>query len=144
MNNETISQTTFTKALLTSVFVGFFITIICLIYDIIFRESTGYHPADYINVSSLIFGINLIFLVIGAVYFLFVRYRKGDILFSILLGVITIICVWRADYANMGNSHVLSTEFRTLLIGTIVILGIGATLVVPVLFHNKRFLDYFI
>lgn len=145
MNNETISQTTFTKALLTSVFVGFFITIICLFYDVIFRESTGYYPADYINVSSLIFAVNLIFVLMGAVYFIFIRnFKKGDVLFSILFGVLTIFCAWRADYANMQNNHVLSAEFRTLLIGIIVLLGIGATLAVPLLYHNKKFLDYFI
>lgn len=134
-------QSPFSKAVLTSVFVGFFATIICLIYNIIFRESTGYLPADFINVSSLIFAINLIFLVIGLLYFVFLRsFKKGDVVFGILFGLLTIFCAWRAGHANMENNPVLTSEFRTLLVGVIIILGIGAELV-PLLFHNEKFRD---
>ena len=140
MNYE-FHQSPFSKAVLTSVFVGFFTTLVCLIYNIIFRESTRYLPADFINVSSLIFAVNLIFLVVGLLYFAFIRYfKRGDIIFEIVFGLLIIFCAWRADYAHMGNSPVLTSEFRTLLIGTIIIMGIGIELV-PLLFHNKRFVD---
>lgn len=133
-------QSPFSKAVLTAVFVGFFATIVCLIYNIIFRESTGYQPADYINVSSLIFAINLIFLVIGILYFVFLRsFKKGDVVFEILFAVLTIFCAWRADQAHMQNPT-LTSEFRTLLIGTIIIMGIG-TVLIPFFFRNKKFVD---
>src|SRR5689334_17839112 len=134
-------QSPFSKAVLTSVFVGFFTTLVCLIYNIIFRESTRYLPADFINVSSLIFAVNLIFLVVGLLYFAFIRYfRRGDVIFEVVFGLLILFCAWRADYAHMGNSSVLTSEFRTLLIGTIIIMGIGIELV-PLLFHNKRFVE---
>jgi len=140
MNYE-FHQSPLSKAILTSVFVGFFATLVCLIYNIIFRESTGYKPADFINVSSLIFGVNLVFLIAGLLYFFFLRwFRKGDMIFEILFGVLIIFCAWRASYAHMENSRMLSSEFRTLLIGTIIIMGIGIELV-PLLFHNKKFED---
>jgi hypothetical protein len=134
-------QSPLSKAILTSVFVGFFATIVCLIYNIIFRERTGYQPADFINVSSLIFAVNLVFLIAGLLYFFFLRsFKKGNLIFEVLFGVLTIFCAWRASYAHMENSRVLSSEFRTLLIGTIIIMGIGIELV-PLLFHNKKFED---
>ena len=134
-------QSPFSRAILTSVFIGFFTTVICLIYNIIFRESTGYLPADFINVSSLIFAVNLIFLVAGLLYFFFLRsFKKGDLIFEVLFGALIIFCVWRASYVHMENSRVLSSEFRTLLIGTILIMGVGIELV-PLLFHNKKFGD---
>lgn len=134
-------QSPLSKAILTSVFIGFFATILCLIYNIIFRESTGYKPADFINVSSLIFAVNLIFLVIGLIYFFLLRsFKKGDMIFEIVFALLIIFCAWRASYAHMENSRVLSSEFRTLLIGTIIIMGIGIELV-PLLFHNKKFED---
>lgn len=140
MNYE-FHQSPLSKAILTSVFVGFFATIICLVYNIIFRQSTGYQPADFINVSSLIFIVNLIFLVVGLLYFLFLRsFKKGDVVFEVLFGIIIIFCAWRADHANMMNNPTLTSEFRTLLIGTIIIMGIGIELV-PLLFHNKKFED---
>ncbi|HWI93590.1 MAG TPA: hypothetical protein VNT20_20055 [Flavisolibacter sp.] len=139
--NYDYHQSPLSKAILTSVFVGFFATIVCLIYNIIFRESTGYKPADFINVSSLIFAVNLIFLIAGLLYFFFLRsFRKGDLVFEIIFGVLTIFCAWRASYVHMENSRVLSYEFRTLLIGTIIIMGVGIELV-PLLFHNKKFED---
>jgi hypothetical protein len=139
--NYDYHQSPFSKTILTSVFVGFFATIVCLIYNIIFRESTGYKPADFINVSSLIFGVNLIFFIAGLLHFAFLRsFKKGDVAFEILFGLLIIFCAWRASYAHMENSRVLSSEFRELLIGVIIIMGIGIELV-PLFFHNKKFED---
>jgi hypothetical protein len=133
-------QSPFSKAVLTSVFVGFVATLVCLIYNIIFRESTGYLPADFINVSSLIFAVNLIFFVVGLLYFFFLKsFKKGDAVFEILFGLLIIFCAWRAAHAHMQNTT-LTSEFRTLLLGVIIIMGIGIELV-PLLFHNKKFED---
>ena len=131
-------QSPLSKAILTSVFIGFFATIVCLIFNIIFRESTGYKPADIINVSSLIFAINLIFLIVGLLYFFFLRsFKKGDAVFEILFGLLIVFCAWRAGYAHMINPT-LTSEFRVLLIGVIIIMGIGIELV-PLAFHNRKF-----
>ena len=133
-------QSPLSKPILTSVFIGFFATILCLIYNIIFRESTGYKPADFINVSSLIFVINLIFFGAGLVYFFLLRaFRKGDMVFEVLFGLVILLCVWGATHAHMINPHETS-EFRTLLIGTIIITGLGIELV-PLFFHNKKFVE---
>ncbi|MGZ3853087.1 MAG: hypothetical protein ACXVBK_15755 [Flavisolibacter sp.] len=133
-------QSTLSKAILTSVFIGFMATIVCLIYNIIFRESTGYRPADFINVSSLIFAINLIFFGAGLVYFFLLRaFKKGDMFFEILFGLVILYCAWLAAHAHMIDPHQTS-EFRTLLIGVIVIMGLGIELV-PLFFHNRKFVD---
>ena len=133
-------QSTLSKAILTSVFIGFIATIVCLLYNIIFRESTGYQPADFINVSSLIFAVNLIFFGAGLAYFFLLRFfRKGDMVFEILFGLLILFCAWRATHAHMINPHQTS-EFRILLIGVILIMGLGIELV-PLFFHNKKFVD---
>jgi len=134
-------QSPLSKAILTSVFIGFFTTLVCLIYNIVFRERTGYRPADFINVSSLIFVVNLIFLIIGLLYVVFLKFgKRGNVVFEIVFGAIIIFCVWRAAHVHMQNDATLTSEFRTLLIGTIIIMGIGIELV-PLLFHNKKFED---
>jgi hypothetical protein len=139
--NYDYHQSPLSKAILTSVFIGFFATLVCLIYNIIFRESTGYKPADLINVSSLIFAVNLIFFIAGLLYFVFLRsFKKGDMIFEIVFGLLTIFCAWKASHAHMENSRVLSSEFRELLIGIIIIMGIGLESV-PLLSHNKKFED---
>jgi len=133
-------QSTLSRAILTSVFIGFMATIACLIYNIIFRETTGYKPADFINVSSLIFAVNLIFFGAGLLYFFLLRlFSKGDMVFEILFGLVILFCAWRATHAHLTNPTDTS-EFRTLLIGVIIIMGIGLELV-PLFFHNKKFED---
>ena len=42
----------FYKAMMTGVFTGFCITIVCLVYNLIFRGNTNFIPADIINVST--------------------------------------------------------------------------------------------
>jgi hypothetical protein len=59
--------------------------------------------------------------------------------FEILFGLLIIFCAWRAAHVHMQNPT-LTSEFRTLLVGVIIIMGIGIELV-PLLFHNKKFED---
>lgn len=139
--NYDYNQSAMSKAILTSVFVGFVVTVVCLSYNIIFRESTRYLPADYINVSSLIFGVNLIFFAVGLLYLFFISsFRKGNVIFETLFGILIVFCIWRAAHAHMTNNGTLTSEFRTLLIGIILAMGIGIELV-PFLFRNKKFQD---
>jgi hypothetical protein len=130
----------FTKTILTSVFAGLIATVICLFYDIFFRESTNYHPADYINVSSLIFGVNLLFLVFGIIYYLFLSsMKKGETVFIILMVLLTAISMWGTLGINSMPTHELNMDFRGLLGGTVVIIGLCAFALVPYLYHSKKF-----
>lgn len=140
--NYQYEQSSFSRPILTSVFVGFSATVLCLLFNAFYRDGTGYRPADYINVSSLIFVINFLFLVIGIIYFLFLRlFKKADLIFEVLFGLLTIFCIWRATQATMGGSKELSAEFDTLLTVIVAILGIGATFFVPYLFRHRKFID---
>src|SRR5947208_10602161 len=72
-------QSTFSRAVLTGVFVGFVSTLVCLFYNVLYRNSTGFLPADIINVSSLIFAVNLLFLVIGVIYYFFLKIGRAHV-----------------------------------------------------------------
>lgn len=140
--NYNYEQSFLSRTILTSVLVGFAATVLCLAYNIFYRESTGYQPADFINVSSLIFAVNIIFFVIGLIYFVLLRtVKKADLVFTVLFALVTILCVWRASQATMQHNALLSSEFRTLLTGIIVIMGIGASFFVPYLFRHKNLTD---
>ncbi|MDP4217986.1 MAG: hypothetical protein Q8927_17415 [Bacteroidota bacterium] len=133
-------QSLFHKTLLTGVFVGFIDTIICLFYNIWYRGSVGYFPADIINVSSLIFIINAAFVVVGVVYFGFRKaFAKGDIPYSLVFALLTAFLVWKVSGVHRSDDEVINAHFKVLLTGIILILGITATIAVPMLFHNKTF-----
>jgi hypothetical protein len=132
----------FYRSFMTSVFVGIFITLATMFYDIIFVEYLKFPLSAIINVSSLIFAVNLLFLVIGAVYYFFVQnFRKGDVFFIALFTLLTIFLVIKAFSINRTDDEKINVEFRYLLSGIIIITGIGASFVIPYLFHNKKFED---
>ena len=144
MNYE-FKQSTFSKTLLTSVFVGFVATILCLAFNIIYRESTGFQLSDIINVSTLIFGVNLVFVVIGAVHFVLVKnFKKGEVIFIGLFAILTLLGIWGAETAHRTMDAVQNNEFRQLLLGTVLIMGIGASFLTPYLSHNKTFQEHVI
>jgi hypothetical protein len=139
MDNDQPS-TPFYKAMMTGVFVGFLDTIICLFYNIFYRGSKDFIPADIINVSSLIFGINSIFVIVGIIYFFFLKsFKKGEILFIAVFVLITVFLVLKAAGVQRSDDQVINGQFRGLLIGIILICGITASFLVPFLFHNKAF-----
>ncbi len=65
----------FTNAMLTGLFIGIIDTLICLRPIISSNGNfTGYAPSALVNVSSLIFAVNLLLLLTGMIYFLFRKF----------------------------------------------------------------------
>lgn len=134
--------TPFTRALLTSVFTGIVATVLCLFYNIAYRDSSGFALSDFINVSSLIFAVNLIFLVVGLMYSGFLRLSKlGEFLFVALLLVLTVVLSFFAANVHRSDVPLLNTEFHHLLLPMIVGMGLLAALGIPFLYRNKAFQD---
>jgi hypothetical protein len=139
MNNERYSI--FFKAMMTGLFVGIIDTLICLVFNIAYRNATGYLPSSLINVSSLIFVVNLLLLVIGIIYFFFLSASKrGDVLFEVVAIAVTVWLIWKtAELTRFGDPK-LDSGFRGLLGGIILILG-ASTACIPFLFRSRRFVD---
>src|SRR4051812_23077520 len=138
-NEQSMGDGVFTNALLTGVFAGFAGTIICLAFNIIYRDDTGFLPSTIINVSSLIFAVNILFVLIGLVYFLCLRYLpKGDVFFEGLFILLTVICLLMTGGAHRSVNAIVNHQFKGLMSGVIIILGISAA-AMPVLYHNKGF-----
>ena len=128
--------------MMTGLFVGIVATVICLAYNIFYRDKTGFLPADMINVSSLIFAVNLLFWVLGIVYYLFtIAFKKGDLAFFLVFLLLLAFSIWKATEAQRSADHEVNMQFRGLLLGIIIIIGIG-TLLIPYLFHSKKFEEH--
>ena len=133
----------FSKALLTGVFAGFVGTIICLAYNIFYRSESGFVPSEIINVSSLIFAVNTLFVVIGLIYFVFLRYvPKGNLLFIVLFLLATALCLLGTAGVHRSDNIVDNQHFKGLLSGVIIILGICSVVLMPWSFHDKRFEEH--
>jgi hypothetical protein len=140
---DPIYQTRFSSALLTSVFAGLTATILCMAYYLGFKEVTGFPYSAIINVSSLIFGINILFVLVGLVYSFFIKYsRKGEVQFIILFVAVTLVLVFAAMNTHRSDDALLNREFHELLAGLVIIMGVSAFALIPILFHNRKFIDH--
>lgn len=135
-------QTQFSSALLTSVFAGLVATLLCMAYYLGYKEITGFPFSSIINVSSLIFGINILFVLIGLTYSIFTRYLViGEVEYIVLFVIATIVSVYGAMHTHRSNDALLNREFRELLTGLVIIIGVCAFALIPFLSHNKKFID---
>jgi len=131
----------FDKVIMAGVFEGLVLTVVLIIYHLIFVESTGFPYTQFINAPSLIFGINLLFLVIGPVYYGFTRLPKyGDLLYIVVFVLIAILLLLKVrDVHRMDNVY-WNVVFRHLLSG-LIILVVAAIIGLPFLLHSKKFRD---
>lgn len=139
MSND--QHSIFFKAMMTGLFVGIIDTIICLAYNVIYRDMTGYVPSAFINVSSLIFAVNLLLLVVGILFYGFHRVSGfGDGLFVAILLGITLLLTWKAiSIHRFENAHD-NNGFHGLLAGVILICGLSAACI-PFLYKSEKFQD---
>lgn len=129
----------FPKSLLTGLFTGIIATLICMAYDIFYRTDTGFNLSSYINVSSLIFSVNLLFLVIGIVHFLFTRFKRGEVLYAALFLALTVLLAIMASGIHRTDNMLQNKEFHQLFVPIVSVLGLMAALGVPFLYHNRQF-----
>jgi hypothetical protein len=135
----------FSRALLTAVFVGIMATVLSILCEIYFVETLKFPLADYINVSTLIFGVNIVFLVIGFIYYGFVHARgRGVTIYIVVFLLLTIFGVWGAERIHRIDDPEVNVQFSSLLSAIIIITGVLASIVIPVLFHSKKFEKYVI
>ncbi len=133
----------FERSLMTCVFAGIVGTVLSMFYDLVFVEVFHYPLSAIINVATLIFGVNLIFLVIGFLFYSFiVSSRYGERIYIAVFIIITGFFVWKMQGVHRTNNDLVNQQFRILSSGIIIIIGLLASVVVPFLFHNKQFNKY--
>jgi hypothetical protein len=139
---EDPNQSILSKAILTGLFAGILATIACFIFEITYRFATKYGPSQFINVSSIIFIVNLILLTAGILYYgLKTTFRKGNAIFIFVSIITTAFCIWKSESFHRFTDYRLSQEFSHLLSGILLIVGIFA-LLIPIFFNNKKISDF--
>ena len=130
----------FYRSLMTGLFVGIIDTLVCLLFNLVYRQSTGFSPSAIINVATIIFFVNLLFPLIGIVYNGFLgAARKGEIAFMVVFILVTVLCCWLAEGVRRTDNGLENAEFRTLLVGMVVVMGASAAFLLPYLYHSRSF-----
>jgi hypothetical protein len=142
--NSYVERTPLSKALMTGLFTGLVSTIVSLFYNIFFRLSTGFPLPEIVNVSSIIFVINLIFVFIGLFYFFIHRISaRGDLIYLVITVAGTLIVLWLVSGMESSQNSRYVHDFKGLLAGIFVIMSINAFLI-PFLIKKKWFEDFFL
>ena len=128
------------KAFMTVFFVGIMDAFLCLIFNVIYRDYGASFSNDLINVSFLIFGILLLFALIGVVYVVILgTFKKGNVVFMLLFALLTVLA-WRgAGSVGYSLSPAEMERFRGCVRGIILIVGVSIVVAVPLLRNSKKF-----
>jgi hypothetical protein len=81
-------------------------------------------------------------MIIGIIFFGFLRIKKGELLYIILIALITTIVAVMAGHVHRSEIPLVNTEFHQLLVPIVVIMGLAASLGIPFLFHYKKFEEH--
>ncbi|MFI5195005.1 MAG: hypothetical protein ACHQD7_13155 [Chitinophagales bacterium] len=142
--NRYDQHTSLSKSLMTGLFGGLVSTIICLFYNIIFRFSTNYPLSDIVNVSSIIFVINLIFLVIGLFYFFTSKISaSGKTIYLVVMILLIIVVLWLIAGSQRSENPRYAHDFKGLMSGIVIVMSINA-LLIPLLINKKWFEEFFL
>lgn len=140
---QDFQKSIFDRSIMTCVFVGIVGTLLSMFYDLAFVEFLQYPLSTIINVATLIFGVNLVFLVIGFLFYgLSTSSRYGERIYIAVFILITAFFTWKIQGVHRTNNELINEQFRYLLSGIVIILGLLASVAVPFLFHNKQFNKY--
>ncbi len=132
----------FTNSMMTGLFIGIIDTLICLAYNIGYRNFTGYTPSTLVNVSSLIFAVNLLLLLTGMIYFLFRKVFGGkDYIYIVLAVLFTGFLIWKTEIGHRFANATVNAESKGLLLGIILILG-ASSISLPFFSRSKFFEKY--
>src|SRR5689334_13254276 len=119
-------RSSFYRATLTAVFAGLIATVLCLAYDIFYRDATGFSLSGFITVSSIIFIVNIVFLVAGVIYAILVgSFKRADLIFDVIFLALIAFLIWVTMGIQRSPIHEASVQFRGLFIGILVIVGLG-------------------
>ncbi|HOZ85283.1 MAG TPA: hypothetical protein PK191_07325 [Niabella sp.] len=120
------------KPLMAGLFAGYFATIVNLLFDVVFRESTTFPLHELINVSTIIFATLILLALAGCVYAIFekVMGKKpiGYIVFSLAF---TLFLIYGTLQLHRSMDVTVNHEFQYLLIGIIAITGLFSTFFIP-------------
>jgi hypothetical protein len=136
-------KTTFYRSFMTCVFTGLIGTVFCMFYDLAFVQIMNFPLSSIINVSTLIFAVNITFLVVGTLYYWSVTLVKhGETVYIALFILITAFMLLKIQGFQRTDNAVINTQFRWLSSGIIIILGALAAIAVPFLYRSRKFDEY--
>ncbi len=129
-----------TKCVLGATFAGLLAVAADETFNLLYRMFSGYFPSDFFNVSTLIFGTMILFLVAGILYFFLMKLVPGiaNIVYTVAMLAVTIFLFISALQLHRFAQPEMAAQFRTLTAGMVLIVGVMTAFLVPYFSRHYR------
>lgn len=135
--NTDVKKMSFPQALIAGFFCGFITSFIIILFEGIYRVDTGLEKISSVDPLLIAVGTPIAIVLISCVYFLFVHYlSKGELLYKIILLLLTIGSLLLLTNLQTGNGETILTAPHGLLFGIIAITGLADIFFLPYLAHH--------
>jgi len=141
MKSYEYHQTDLSRSILAGLFAGIIATFANLIFIFAFRRIKEFYVFNVMDVGTTIFGSVLLMIVCGIIFYFFVHYlNHGVNIYRVVVFFVTAAIVYAA-LAVRPSSVVVPGDFRTMFIGTQVILGGLAAFLIPYVFRHDSIIS---
>jgi len=131
---------TLSRGILGGLFAGIITTGVNLLFDYIYRSTTGYLVAEYVNINSITFFTIPTLVAAGIVYAIIKDYvKKGAWVYTMLALVITTIVAFIPLGPNMlPNGNLMPASARGLTMGIEIITGVMGAFLLPYFAEHQK------
>lgn len=142
-NQYNFKPSLLTKCVLGATFAGLLAVAASESFNLLYRIFTGYFPSDYFNVSTLIFGTMILFLVAGMVFFFLAKFVPGavSIVYPLVMLVATVFLFIGALSLHRFAQPEMTAQFRFLTAGMVLIMGVMVAFLVP--YFSRHYKTWF-
>jgi hypothetical protein len=140
--NYDYPQSDLSRGVLSGLFTGIVSAAVNLLFMLIYRGITGFQDFNGIDITVIIFGSMLLSIACGIIFYFFVHYmKKGISFYRIIVFAITVLIVYFGLTLRRSIIGDVPNEFRVLVIGTQVFIGLLAAFLIPYLFRHDRLIS---
>jgi len=138
MNYE-YSQTDFSRGILSGLFAGLVACVANTVFVLLYRSFTEFYEFNGLDVTVIVFGSISQLIVCGWMFYLFVHYmKKGVTFYRMAVVLITVVIFFLGVMARESIIGSAPENFKSMVVGTQVIIGCLAAFFIPYLFtHDK-------
>ncbi|HWB26197.1 MAG TPA: hypothetical protein VG738_11990 [Chitinophagaceae bacterium] len=140
--NYDYPQTDLSRSVLGGLFAGIIAAMANLIFVFIYRAVQEFHEFNSVDVTVIVFGSLLLSIACGIIFYWFIHYlKKGMIFYRIAVLIVTIVIIYAGIALRGSVVGEVPADFRTIVIGTQVIIGGLALFLIPYLFRHDSIIS---
>jgi len=141
MNYEYV-QTDFSRGILSGLFAGLIACVANTVFVLLYRSITAFYEFNGVDVTVIVFGSIIQLMVCGWIFYIFVHYLKRGIpTYRLVVLLITVAIFFIGILLRRSIMGSAPTEFKTMVVGTQVIIGCLAAFFIPYTFRHDQMIS---